>query len=451
MGDLKKTKSKKHRFTFKWRPQPKHLLWLALVLVVGWAAWIYFSGRSINKVSDIFPSLAKNHKAAVGGKIVSEELLRNYSADEVNALARQNYGNGVPGAKYAISKRLIKYTSVDSTGHEIEEYARVYVPRTTKQTPVISFAPGTTGLGDECAASLEQPWKADWANYDSHMAAYAGQGYAMVITDYEGMRDPDLLHHYMVGELEGRAVLDAARAAFKVGETQGQLDPNQLFLAGYSQGGQAAGWADRLAPAYAPELKIRGLVAFAPVSSLSSSLADITRGSTLSWFGPYVLVSFGDYYHQNYPLSSILLSKWIPTLKNDVLGHCINSVKYWGPHPEDVYTPAFLNALKTNTLDTSYPDLASEMAKNDPWTATTATPKLINQGAKDNVILPDQQTRALPQLCAAGTGPVQLSSYPNASHYTVMVQSFRDVLTWLNKVSTGQSLPTSCPQSLGGV
>jgi len=427
-------------------------LWVILLIVAAAAIWVsYDNGRTLSKVSTLLPDLPVVTHKAVGGKIESEDVLQNFSGDEVNALAHQNYdaADYLP-SKNPVTKLLIKYTSIDATGQQIDEYARVYMPRTADITsiPVIVLAPGTTGIGDECAASLEDPAKANWANYESHAAAYAGQGYAVIIPDYEGMRDSSRIHHYMVGELEGRAVLDAAKATYSLSDYK-NLDPNQLFLLGYSQGGHAVAFADEISKSYAPNLKITGLVAFAPVSDVAASLSDVTRGSTLDWFGPYILVSYSDYYKQNFELSTILQPKWIPNLKTDVLSHCINTVKFWPTTPDLLYTPEFVNALKDNTLlSANYSDLYSDIAQNQPWQVPTATLKLINQGGKDNVILPDQQTKVLPQICQ-GTGTVQLQPYADATHYTVMVKSYRDTLAWMAKAAAGQSLPTSCVKTQG--
>lgn len=444
--EVKPDKKLRHKRPSDW------WLWALLLAVAAAAIWVnYDNGRTLTKVGNILPSLPVITHKAVAGKVESQEVIRNYSGDEVNALARQNYSNDYLPAKNPITKVLMKYTSIDTSGQQIEEYARVYVPRAANLTniPVIVLAPGTTGIGDECAASLEDPAKANWANYESHAAAYAGQGYVVVIPDYEGMRDSSRIHHYMVGALEGRAVLDAARATYALADYRDKLDRGQLFLAGYSQGGHAAAFADALAASYAPDLHIAGLVAFAPVSDVAVTLSDVTRGSTLDWFGPFILVSYSDYYKQSFALGSILQPRWIPTLKSDVLAHCINSVKYWPTAPDQVYAPEFIDALKNNQLlSTNYPDLYSDIAQNQPWQTPTATPKLINQGDKDSVILPDQQDKVLAKICL-GTGPAQIQHYADATHYTVMVKSFKDTLAWMTKVAANQPLPTACVKTQG--
>ena len=75
------------------------------------------------------------------------------------------------------------------------------------------------------------------------------------------------MHHYLVGEDEGRAVLDAARAARAFAPKKVS---KRVVIAGHSQGGHAALFAAALAPGWTPELRVRGTVAFAPASHLAT-------------------------------------------------------------------------------------------------------------------------------------------------------------------------------------
>ena len=92
----------------------------------------------------------------------------------------------------------------------------------------------------------------------------ARAGYAVVQTDYQGLGTPGN-HPYLIGEAEGRSVLDIVTAAR-------QLDPKigkRFLISGHSQGGQSAplrrGRGSELG---SPKLKLRGTVAFAPASHL---------------------------------------------------------------------------------------------------------------------------------------------------------------------------------------
>ena len=76
-------------------------------------------------------------------------------------------------------------------------------------------------------------------------------------------------HPYLVGESEGRAVLDSIRAARAL---LGDAVSNTAAIYGHSQGGHAAVWADLLAPTYAPDLNVAGVAAMAPPTDLGALL-----------------------------------------------------------------------------------------------------------------------------------------------------------------------------------
>jgi hypothetical protein len=425
--------------------------WL-FVLVIPAAAFSYWWG-SHSPVAAPAPAIiqqtpapAKNGTAAAlkPGDILGIDSVQTFTPVETAALARQNYGAATLPVTVGVTKYTFHYLSQLPTGQQITIYGRAYLPSDlNKNLPIFAFAPGTTGIGDECAASLENVKVANWGDYDSHMAMYASQGFAAVTTDYEGMRDPTRIHHYMVGELEGRAVLDSVRALENLPEASGRLDDSNVFLAGYSQGGHAAFWADKIASTYSPEIKPKGVIGFGPVMSVKETLTDVTRGANINWFGPYVLYSYGDYYQTSF--GQVLLPHWENTLAVDVPAHCINTdIEYWGTKPEGVYTSQFLQAAETDDLAAEYPALDQDLNMNAVGADPTPSAKLINSGSEDNVVLPQQQEAELPLLCGSSTGPVQLNIWPKATHYTTMVVSLNYTLNWMHTIMKGQKAPTSC-------
>ena len=425
------------------------IIGLAL-LVAGGATYGYMRfGPHLASSVQLIPGIKLASKPEIKtGKIIEEQVPVTYSTEETKKLIHETNKQFNLPVGGGITKQLIRYNSSDGGDTNVPVYARVYRPASVpdgKTLPILAFAPGTTGIDDHCAASLEVAAKSNWANYDSLLAAYASQGYVVVTTDYEGMRDPGRLHHYMVGELEGRALLDGVRSLKNLKNTKNVINTDKITLAGYSQGGHAAYWADKIAPEYAKELNLRGVVGFGPVSSVKETWADVTRGANINWFGPFVLTSFSDYYKQNYMAGDILQDKWIGSLNADVAKNCIDTViSHWGKKPDLVYKAQFLEALKNNSLSQAgFSDLASDLDKNELGNASTDTAKLINQGDKDNVILPRQSTAFRDRLCAAGNGSVIYKAYP-ATHYNTMVISFNDTLAWLNQVSAGQKLLSSC-------
>jgi hypothetical protein len=219
----------------------------------------------------------------------------------------------------------------------------------------------------------------------------------------------------------------------------------QVVVGGYSQGGHASFWADTIAASYAPDVSIKGVVGFGPVMSVKESIGDVVYGSTLNWFGPYVLESYRDYYRADYGLERILQPRFIPNLTNDVLSHCIDSdIAFWGHNPNAVYTPQFLASINGNTFASDYPEFSRDLDKNSVGNEATSSAKLINQGRSDNVVLARQAESVIPGMCSASIGPVQLKLY-NGTHYNTMVLSLNDTLAWMKQVTSGVRPASTCP------
>jgi secretory lipase len=148
----------------------------------------------------------------------------------------------------------ILYLSRDARNRPIAVSGTALVPRTGvgQSMPIIGFGMGTVGLGDSCAPS-KSPLS---------IAVQAGdalkRGWALATTDYEGMGTPGT-HTYVVGRSEGHAVIDAVRAVQRL--RIGLSTANPVAFWGYSQGGGAAAWAGELQPSYAPELRVKAVVA----------------------------------------------------------------------------------------------------------------------------------------------------------------------------------------------
>lgn len=162
----------------------------------------------------------------------------------------------------------VMYSTTDSAGRRVAATGTVLVsnkPWTGEgPRPVIGYAPGTQGLGDDCAPSKSL---AVGQQYEGPiMTSLLEQGYALAVPDYEGLGTPGV-HTYMDRAATGQATLDAVRAAMNLGVAG--IDPsNPVALVGYSQGGGATAAASELAGSYAPELDIIGASMGAPPGDL---------------------------------------------------------------------------------------------------------------------------------------------------------------------------------------
>jgi hypothetical protein len=130
--------------------------------------------------------------------------------------------------------------------------------------PMVTVAHGTTGIADACA-----PSKDPGSNEMPLVGGHLGARYLLAMTDYEGLGTPGR-HPYLVGESEGRGVIDAIVAA---GQLPDAHPGTRVAIAGYSQGGHGALWAAQVAAGWAPDLEVVGTFAGAPASEVGITLA----------------------------------------------------------------------------------------------------------------------------------------------------------------------------------
>jgi pimeloyl-ACP methyl ester carboxylesterase len=163
------------------------------------------------------------------------------------------------------------YLSESIQGEPIAVTGTALVPSTAAPEdgrPILSVAHGTTGIADECAPSHNPNWDL------AEQTPYVNEGYLVAFTDYEGLGTPGR-HPYIVGESEGRGVLDAAKAARQLPAADAG---DRLAIWGHSQGGHAAMWAAQLAADWAPELDLIGTIAAGTPADLTAVGEAITEG-----------------------------------------------------------------------------------------------------------------------------------------------------------------------------
>lgn len=181
----------------------------------------------------------------------------------------------------------VLYRSTGATGRPDTVSGTVIAPaNASASTAIVGYAPGTLGLADRCAMSRNL--EADHLGEPYFVQKYTSLGYAVAITDYEGLGTPGK-HTYNVGRSEGHAVLDVVRAAQHLPGSN--LSPRApVSLAGYSQGGFASGWAVQIASHYAPEIDLRGASVGAPPADLRRNI-DFLDGTR--YFGLELAAIYG--------------------------------------------------------------------------------------------------------------------------------------------------------------
>lgn len=370
------------------------------------------------------------------GTILDRRPVGSSTRDQIaQANARLSPAVGAVPARYAVDRHQIRFFTTDESGATLEILAQLFVPRVDTPTamPVYVFGAGTTGPGDQCAPSREQPAR-NWGEYQAHMLSYATQGYIGILPDYPGYNDEARLHHYFVAAPEARTLLDAARAVYRYFEGQpSPLTPDSaVFIGGYSQGGHATFAARDIAAQYAPELSIKGAIGYAPTTDVTAMIRENPH------FAPYLLYAYADLYGpEAVDTSRLLLPRWQSTLAQDVTSKCVDAVPtYYGSNARQVYQPAFFDALYGDRLGAAFPRLKEALDRNNTGLVASRVPALILQGTADPIVTPKTQEVFIGRLCAAG-GRVTYRVYPNVHHFQTRQVSYRDTLAWMASIRDG--------------
>lgn len=300
--------------------------------------------------------------------------------------------------------------------------------------PVLSWAHPTTGVVDSCAPSTLPLVFTLVAGLERFLDA----GYVVAATDYEGLGTPGV-HPYLIGESEGRSVLDAARAARNLSDT-GASD--QLLLWGHSQGGQASLFAAQLAPSYAPELRLVATAAAAPAGELAELLdldSSAVEGVIL---GSYSVNAYAEVYRPQYPEISVtqVLTPDGATVVPELVRLC-DLTQY--DQMEAIATPL----AGTFFVDDpgAVPPWGTLLDENSPGRTKIDSPVLITQGSADTLVIPSATNNLVQTYCANGTN-VALKTYDGATHTMIGYQSADDVAAWMAQVLAGgpATPPSSC-------
>jgi pimeloyl-ACP methyl ester carboxylesterase len=381
------------------------------------------------------------------GSVLERRPPEGFQREQVNQVVGRLYpaGTSLP-ARYAVDRHLIRYYSTDEAGAPLEIVAQLFVPRLEGQggpaaRPVLVYGAGTTGLGDHCAPSREQPAVRNWGDYLAHGLSYAGQGYITVLPDYAGFNDEGRLQRYFIADVEGRVLLDAARAVNRfLEETPAAVAPEPaVFFGGYSQGGHAAMAVRDMAPSYAPEVPIKGVIGH----GASTDVAALLRDSP--YFAPYVLYSYADYYGREVvDVSRLLLPRWLPTLGADVTSRCIDAMPaYYGNDARQLYAGPFLDALYNGRLSQTFPALHDVLERNSTGLVPSEVPVLLLQGTADPIVPSRTQQAFVDRLCAAGSR-VTYRTYASVHHFQTRQVSFKDTLAWMEEILAGRAPRSTC-------
>lgn len=338
-------------------------------------------------------------------------------------------------ASSSYTAQRVMYASKDRLGRPIAVTGLVITPKKSwvglGERPVISYAPGTQGMGDRCAPTR---FYSDSAEYEGlFIAGLLGRGYTVAMTDYQGLGTPGT-HTYMNRQVQGQAVLDMARAAQRL-TGSGVTTTSPVGVVGYSQGGGAAASAAELHGSYAPDLRLRGTVAGAVPADLAKVAANLDGGFYAA-FGLFAVVGLAAGHHID--IDTFLNAKGRETARA-IENACVT----------DLFSYSF---VRSETLTASGQPLTglmqaepfkSVLAENRIGNRKPSAPVLLTHSTLDDVIPYGVGKQLAKDWCGKGAN-VRWS--PNASplHVGGMIPNTAEALPWLEARMAGLPQGSNC-------
>jgi acetyl esterase/lipase len=338
---------------------------------------------------------------------------------------------GGPGAGDAFR---ILYRSTGLAGQPIEVSGAIFIPPGAAPPGgrnVIAWAHPTSGVVEACAPSLMP----DVSGMIWGLADMLRQGYVVVATDYPGLGVPGMIHPYLIGISEGRAVLDSVRAARAMPDASAS---NRFAVWGHSQGGHASLYTGELAASYAPDLKLVGVAAAAPATYLAELFDADSKTPTGKELTAMTIYSWSKLY--NTPATTLVEPGAVSAFEQ--MAHdCIESLAEFQAITDAEKPLQGTKFLKTDPTETE--PWRGIMLRNTPGQAPAGAPVFIAQGTADTTVRPEITKQFGEHLCKQGTR-VSFVELPGVSHTFAAKNSVHAALAWMGDRFRGAPAPSSC-------
>ena len=291
--------------------------------------------------------------------------------------------------------------------------------------PLVSYQPATDSLGDQCNPSYKL--RAGTEAELTLMMMALQQGWAVVVTDYEGPQNA-----FAAGRMAGHAVLDGIRAAEALPGTGLTGARTPVGLWGYSGGGLATSWAAELQPGYAPELNVAAVASGGTPADLAGAARQIDGGIAS---GLTLLASVG--ISRAYPEMLSLFNGAGHEMARRIGDMCVGEAVSAFPFRR-------LSEFTHSQDPLSEPVAKTVMELNHLGRLTPSAPVFLYHSILDELIpFPDAQQ--LQKEWCAGGGTVTLHADALSEHSSLAVTGAPLAVGYMASRFAGVAAPTNCP------
>lgn len=328
---------------------------------------------------------------------------------------------------YSVDSYKIVYSTVDTENNQINASGLLSIPKKAQgaKSPLVSYQHGTI-FTDARAPSN------DTSSIEG-IGILAGAGYIVSSPDYLGYAEStSIIHPYVHAESLASASIDMLRASKEFLTNQSIQINDQLFLAGYSEGGYATIALQReLQNNFSTEFTITASAAGAgPYSLLESAkfFANLPTNNSPSYMS-FVIKAYDSVYSLDKideiyqaPFRSAINSSFDGSKSGSQIDALLTSTT------ADLFEPEFLAILQGSE---SHP-LKDALALNNVFDWSPSAPTRFYHGVQDEIVPYSNTTKAIETMQANGATDVSLRTCPLTTHVACAVPYVLDALSFLN-------------------
>lgn len=376
---------------------------------------------------------ADNNSCNPGG-VAGELLEANYHSTFTPEMISPYLG--IVGAplelvlEYSVDAYQVTYLTTDKNDELVTVSGIMFIPSGIDTLDLLSVQHGTV-IKRDYVGSMTPAYSLDGL-------IVAMNGYFVVVPDYLGLGESQIIHPYLHAKLSANPVVDMIRAA-RVFACENELILSELlFLVGYSEGGFVTLASQKIIETeYADEMQLTAVAPMAGPHDLSWTTHNILSRETYSIpaFLAYLVVAYNDIYQWD-RISDIFqepFASLIPELYDGTHdGSEINS--QLTTELDQLFTPEFRDAYLAGEEIL----IDSLLMENSPLNWGPIAPVRLIHGDADSTVLLENSLRAYNSLRENGGVSVDFITLPGFDHGSAAFLAYYLAIEWFDSFRTSQ-------------
>lgn len=311
----------------------------------------------------------------------------------------------------------------------------LYLPTgLTSPAPLLSIHHGTTFVQAE-APSM--------SNSFSGMEYFAAGGYITFMPDFIGYGESaNVFHPYYDHQHSAAAVIDLIKAGKNYLKSENVPFKNDLFLAGYSEGGyvtMAAAKEIDQNPQHG--LSLLAVAAGAGGYDLKEMLETVTANEEYPYpaYLAFVIMSYNKTYNWNRPLDYYFNEKYaslLPSLMDgNKNGTQINNSLT--TNLSELFNQDFYQRLKTGQEEDLEEAFISNSIGYDEWAPTV--PIRLYHGTADEIVPDSNSEKVYDLLNSKGANNLELKKITGGTHGSTLIPMIQSLVPWFESIQSNKS------------